>query len=140
LKRLHSKAQADEAADLYGSEVFILCRMLFTERPGSAFRGPMIGGASFFGGTQNTDWPRVPIELVDGIPFLITGGYVLAGRAETPSNYLEYCETNCDWSRFRFKNKTSTDKLSALDKLVTSPKWKQPLEYYEKQFLSNQIK
>jgi hypothetical protein len=139
LKRLHSMAQSDETMRNYGSEVFILCRMLFIERPDSIFRGPRIGGGTFFGGTQYSDWPRVPIELVDGIPFLITQGYLLAGLAETPSQYLDYCKTNCDWSPFQFKAKSNTEKLGALDKLFTSPKWKRLLEPYEKQFLSDQI-
>jgi hypothetical protein len=121
------------------TQVIILCRMLFTQRPGADFRRPMIGGASFFGGTDYADWPLEPIELVDGIPFLITRGYFIAGLAERDEGYLRYCETNCDWSGFRYTTKNESQKRDALSKLLASPKWKTPLDTYGRQFFTEQI-
>ena len=119
--------------------VIILCRMLFTERHGSDFRRPRIGAASFFGGTDYPDWPLEPIALVDGVPFLITRGYALGGMAEPDEWYLCYCETNCDWSSFRYTIKTEQQKRDALNRLVASPKWKTPLDKYEWEFFAEQI-
>ncbi len=99
----------------------------------------MIGGAGFFGGTDYSDWPLEPIELVDGVPFLITRGYVLGGLPEADEWYLHYCETNCDWSNSHYAIKTDQQKREALYKLLASPKWKRPLDTSEREFLSEQI-
>lgn len=123
----------------HGTRAIILCRMLFAQRPGLDFRRPMLGGPSLLGGTDYSDWPLEPIELVDGVPFLITRGYFLAGKAEPDEWYLNYCETNCDWSNFRFTLKTERQKQEALNKLLASPKWKKPLDVYERKFLTKQI-
>src|SRR6267142_7162901 len=48
LERLHVMAKSRDA----NARVIILCRMLFAARPGSEFRRPRIGAASFFGGTD----------------------------------------------------------------------------------------
>ena len=135
LARLHSMAKDTKLE----TRVVVLCRMLFTQRPGSDFRRPMIGGASFFGGTDYVDWPLEPIELVDGVPFLITRGYVLGGFPEPDEWYLRYCETNCDWSGFRFTTQSEAQKRHALSKLLMSPKWKSPLDRSETRFLAEQI-
>ena len=135
LARLHSMAQDSKLE----TRVIILCRMLFTQRPGSDFRRPMIGGASFFGGTDYADWPFEPIGLVDGVPFLITRGYILGGFPEPDEWYLRYCETNCDWSGFRYAIKSESQKRDALSKLLALPKWKTPLDRYERQFFTEQI-
>jgi hypothetical protein len=120
-------------------QIIVLCRMLFTQRSTSEFRRPLIGGAHFFGDTDYPHWPLEPIELVDGVPFLITQGYVLGGVPESADAYLQYCMTNCDWSTARFREPTAKQKRDALAKLVTSSKWKRPLDTYERGFLSAQI-
>ena len=135
LERLHAMAQNRDA----DARVIILCRMLFTPRPGSEFRRPRIGAASFFGGTDYSDWPLEPIELVDGVPFLITRGYMLNGVAELDEWYLGYCEKSCDWSSFRYTIQSESQKQDALNQLLASPKWKTPLDTNEGQFFSDQI-
>jgi hypothetical protein len=135
LERLHALAQSRDA----NARVIILCRMLFAARPGSDFRSPGIGAASFFGGTDYSDWPIEPIELVDGVPFLITGGYSVGGEGETDEQYLDYCERSCEWSSVRYSIKTKQQEREALTKLTTSAKWKKPLDAREQEFLANQI-
>ncbi len=135
LARLHSMAQDRK----FERRVITLCRMLFTRRPGSGFRRPLIGGASFSGGTDYGDWPLEPIEVTDGVPFLITRGYMGSGVPETDEKYLRYCETNCAWSDYRYSIKTEQQKRDALAKLLTSPKWKTPLNPFESQFFTDQI-
>jgi hypothetical protein len=122
------------------TQVIVLCRMLFTKRAGGEFRRPGIGAALFVGGTDYPEWPLEPIELVDGVPFLITQGYELAGEAELPQSYLQYCLKNCDWSGERFTAKSDQEKRKALNTLLASPKWKARLDQSAKEFLSSQIK
>ena len=135
LAQLHSMAQ-DSDLD---SRVIVLCRMLFVPRPGSEFRGPGFGRVMFIGGTDYPDWPLEPIELVDGVPFKVIWGWRLAGMAESDEGYLRYCETNCDWSPFRYSTKSESQKLDALKKLLESSKWKVPLDTYEREIITRQI-
>jgi hypothetical protein len=120
--------------------VIILSRMLFAPRPDSRLRRPTIGGAIFLGGSDYADWPQEPIEIVDGVPFLIANGYILAGLAEDPEAYLRYCETQSDWSVVRYSAKTTQEKRDALNMLLTSRKWKTSLTDRERKFLTDQIK
>src|SRR5262249_34403177 len=103
IKRLHEMAQDPRLS----ITVTIICRMLFTGRHGSfyTFRAPYIGVPSFVRGTE-ADWPRWPIELVDGVPFMIVWGYTLAGLPESDESYLRYCEANCDWTGLKYTLKT----------------------------------
>jgi hypothetical protein len=54
-------------------------------------------------------------------------------------SYVRYCTTNCDWSSVGFTTKTMAQKKDALNKLLASPKWRQPLETYERDYLKQQV-
>lgn len=139
--------------DLAGKEdwpnenrTILLCRMLFAAKPGSQFRRPGIGAPVFIGEIDreaaprlDKDWPREPIDLVDGVPFLVVHGYTLGGYPEPASEYLEYCVRYCDWSTEGFTPKTAEEKQKALAKLLASPRWKQPISEDAKKALSSQI-
>jgi hypothetical protein len=135
--RLLALSRSDDYDDY--QKIAVLCRMLFTKRQGSDFRRAMIGGASFFGGTDYSDWPLEPIEIIDGIPFDITWGYSIHGAPEPPQEYVRYCMANCDWSGIKFEPKTGQQKKEALAKLIASPKWRTPLDQRDRDFLAAQI-
>ncbi|MDZ4818704.1 MAG: hypothetical protein SGJ20_07000 [Planctomycetota bacterium] len=120
--------------------VTLLCRMLFVAKPGKEFRVPWLGAPLFFGDTTGTDWPLCPIELVDNIPFYVVGGYNIGGEAETSIKYLEYCLENCDWSTVPIGEVSEARVGRALQTLLASKKWKQPLTESEREFLSDQVK
>jgi hypothetical protein len=120
--------------------VIVLCRMLFTAKPDGKFRRPYVGAADFLGGTDYGDWPLEPIEVVDGVPFLITQGYELGGFPEPPTSYLAHCLDRCDWGSVKYTTKTPDEKGKALKKLISSRKWKKALTDEEKDFLTRQIK
>ena len=124
----------------HGDKVIILCRMLFTAKSNAEFRRPFIGAAFFLGDTAYADWPLEPIELVDGVPFLVVRGYALGGSPEHPKRYVEYCVGNCAWQTAEFKPRSAAEKQKTLEKLLASPKWKAGLTDEEKQFLTSQIK
>lgn len=125
--------------DLDSEQLFVLCRMLFVRRGTSEFRRPMIGEAGFLADTTYADWPLEPIELVDGVPFVIAGGYSLGGEPESPESYLRYCMSDCDWITFRYREQSCVEMRSALAKLVASPKWRRPLKQEECRHLAEQI-
>ncbi len=146
--RLHAMGRAAacekllEAAKTRSLEepVIVLCRMLFVRRGTSEFRGPMIGAASFFGGTEYADWPSEPIELVDGIPFLITRGYMLGGSPAPSESYVRHCMTACDWTPVGWGETTEVELRGALAKLLASVTWKRSLDATDREFFSNQIR
>jgi hypothetical protein len=136
------KAWANRGAD---ERLIVLCRMLFTARPGAEFRRPLLGGAVFIGTVERKDanyknWPLEPIEIIDGIPFNITRSYVLHGVPEPPDSYLAYCVEQCDWTKFRFRAKSRADKAAALKKLMSQEKVKGKLDGREVEFLEAQLK
>jgi len=103
------------------------------------FRSPGLGCPAFFGGTDDPDWPLEPIELVDGVPFLILRGYYLTGVPESADSYLKYCIGNCAWNTAAFQPKSRQQKRKALEKLMASPKWKGHLGDSDQAFLSAQL-
>jgi hypothetical protein len=120
-------------------QIFVLCRMLFLKRTTSEFRRPAIGSPVLLGATSTSHWPLEPIECIDGVPFLITQGYVLGGLPESAESYLRYCIANCDWNAARFNVLTDDHTRNALAELIKSNRWKRPLNNAEQDFLSAQI-
>jgi hypothetical protein len=136
LKDFSNSAPLDKRA-------IVLCRVLFAARQGETFRRASSGIPSSLGelGTQRAeDWPLEPIELVDGVPFLIVRGYSLGGYPELASDYLDYCIKNCKWSTFKYSPKNAEEKQRALDKLVGYLRFKARLPEADENFLSAQIK
>ena len=120
-------------------KIAVLCKMLFAKRPGSEFIRPSMGGAVFIGGTHYSDWPLEPIEIIDGVPFIIVRGYSVFGASELPFMYVRYCMTNCNWSSIRFEPKSEEQKKKAMLKLIASPKWQLPLEQEDRDYFNLQI-
>ena len=133
-------------------KVAVLCRMLFTRRPGSDFERPSLGGPSFLGMDSSRTiyftsdpifkkWSLEPIELVDGVPFAVVTGYSIEGHVDPRSAelYVRYCMTNCNWSSVRFTTKSMEQKEAALQKLLSSAKWERQLEGWEREYLTKQL-
>jgi hypothetical protein len=134
------RAAAFEGSVLPPEPVIYLSRMLFTPKKGGEFRPPMLGAPHCLGGSDRKDWPLLPIEIVDGVPFLIVSGYSGGGMPEPTARYLDYCSKECDWGRTEYRAKSDAEKKAALEKLLSSKKWKRPLENWEREFLSSQIR
>lgn len=136
--------------------IAILCRMLFTNKPGSDFERPaFLGGPVFFDGDSETlrpdrfsvtknyiNWSSEPIEIVDGIPFAVVYGYSYNGAWDpnAAESYVHYCMRDCAWSSFRFSLKTEAEKKEAARKLIASAKWRGPLKDSARQYLREQIR
>lgn len=141
--KLTGDARQKLLTDIYyrdADKVIVLCRMLFAAKPKGEFRRPGLGGPAFPGGGNPKDWPLEPIELVDGVPFLVVLGYTLGGSPEKVSSYLDYCLDNCDWTSERYQPKDKEAKEKALAKLLADKRWEEALKKGEKEFLSSQIK
>jgi hypothetical protein len=117
----------------------VLCRMLFTAKPDKDFRRSNIGAPHFVGRTVSKDWPLDPIVLIDDVPILLTLGHALAGIGEHPSDYLQYCVDNCDWSKTAYKRKTPEELTKALETLLADKRLAGRLSKSEREFLADQI-
>ncbi len=133
---LLASAKTNPGPDL---RFFVLCRMLFTQRGTNEFRLPHYDNAYYV--EYVPEFKLAPIELVDGIPFLLTakwgGGY--GGGQEGAENYVRWCMANCDWSTYAFREATAKQKSDALAKFMSSIMLKRPLTDSQKNFLSAQI-
>jgi hypothetical protein len=108
-------------------QAIILCRMLFTAKPGGTFRRPLLGGPGFITSREDIPglsdprlsqpWPLEPITLADGVPFAIVTGYALAGAAEKAGAYLAYCRKETQWSPLGYHPVSSEQMKNALQKL-----------------------
>lgn len=139
-KLLLSLADEEDRRRTFLPNSVVLCRMLFTPKVKGDFRRPALGGTTFMGSTDYPDWPLEPIELVDGIPFLIVRGYRLLKQSEPATWYVEYCLQKCDWTTIRYNPKTADEKKDALAKLLASTKWKAVLDARDREFLAAQIR
>ena len=134
--------------------VIILCRMLFEAKPGGEFRGPIIGipyllppdprpdRKSYYLGltvSDGKDWPLLPIEVVDGVPFCAVQYYWGGGYPETPTDYLKYCLQYCEWRKDRYSPKTAEEKKQALAKLISIRREGKPLTDEEKATLAKRL-
>ena len=115
--------------------IIILCRMLFMAKPNNEFRRARVGYSIH---PTTGDWPLDPIEMVEGVPFLIETGRLLAGLPEPPGKYVDYCIKNCDWNTYQFKPKSEEEKQKALEKLLAMPKL-QMIHAADREFLAAQI-
>jgi hypothetical protein len=122
------------------TRTLVLCRMLFKPRPKSSFRRAKVGEASFVGRTEDKDWPSEPVEVVQGVPFLVATGYSLGGLPEPPVAYVRYCEKACDWNTERFKPRSKKEKRKALETLLSLPKLKGKLDKEDRGVLEEQLK
>jgi hypothetical protein len=121
--------------------IYVLCRMVFTNNPGGTFRRPGLGAATFVGETTYSDCPLEPIEIVDGVPFVIAIRYQIGGgQMEPPSDYVRYCMTECIWSSTKFTPRTRRQKETALAKLLISRKWRNVLSQSDRDYLADQLR
>lgn len=94
--------------------------MLFQAKPSGEFRRPRIGGPEFIDRGNIRDWPLEPITLREGVPILVVTGYHLAGVAESPEKYLEYCLTQCDWSETVYAVKSKEQIKQIVEEFIAS--------------------
>lgn len=132
--------QAAVAREPSRLEVFALCRMLFTPKPGGAISRPALGESDYLGETSEETWPNEPIHLHNGVPFLIVKGWLLAGEAEWPEMFLARCLENGDWTTERYaKRSREALKLAAQDFMRHGP-WKRSLSAEDRLFLLAQAR
>jgi hypothetical protein len=141
-------------------QVVILCSMLFVDKNGSPFPGKSgmglfskytspknINNQYGLGATRSGDWANWPIQIIDGVPFLVAAehnaSFADMWLASAPSPlapvYLQYCLSQGTWTSEHFTVADLTTRQRALNALVKSPIWKRALNDDEIKYLTYQI-
>ena len=103
----------------------LLCRLLFVPRPEGALRQPLFGGLMLpYHSMPEASWPEYPLMCQDGVWFLLSEFYTLAGVAETLPQYLDYCRKAGTFRKAPLPVPTSAQARRALDALLASARWK----------------
>jgi hypothetical protein len=100
-----------------------VCRILFAPKGSSPLR-PAALGAPCFPSVALTAWPLFPVAAAGTSYFVLSQGYVLAGRAEDPTAYLPYCRANGKFRTARVPVPTRVQALKHLQQLHQSAAWK----------------
>ena len=119
----------------HDTQVHTLCRMLFVSSENNQnTRAPRLGAPVFLQGTED-DWPRHPIVVCGGIPFLVVRGYDLGGEAEPARVYLNFCLSRYHWTKGSYVQFNDGSYQTGLQQLLRQRKWTTESQ----QFLTNQI-
>jgi RNA polymerase sigma factor (sigma-70 family) len=132
-------------SDTDGFKTIPLCRMLFTPKAGREFRRPALGTMTFAGSRafgmnpEPRDWPLAPLEIVEGVPFLLTTNMTLAKSPESAQRYLQYCLDECVWKTTLYAPKTTEELRQALATLLADKRLKGVYEESDQLFLAKQL-
>jgi hypothetical protein len=102
---------------------------------GAAWLEPMVED-----GVWEKSWPLYPLAEANGVFFILSRSYVLAGGAEDPIDYLRYCRANGMFRRTLLLTPSTPQARQALllllDRIRTFSRVEIPaehLEYLQKQ-------
>jgi len=102
-----------------------ICRIIFEAKNNEPLRGPRYGALRLpFLSMPLERWPRYPVAESDGVFFVLSQGYVLAGLPEGASAYIDYCSSNGKFRKTPVKVPSRAEALSALESLKQSAAWK----------------
>lgn len=99
-----------------------VCRILFEPKNGKHLRPPMYGALNIQPHSRK-DWPGYPVAASGKSYFVLSQGYVLAGAAEEPTQYLEYCRTNGVFRKKPVPVPTRSEAQADVSSLRKSPAW-----------------
>jgi len=102
-----------------------MCRVLYESKGANPLRQPYFGGLDLPYHTMlDTSWPLYPVALSGSTYFVLSEGYSLAGVAEDPREYIEYCRQSGVFRKKRIAVPTRTQALKDATTLGQSVAWK----------------
>jgi hypothetical protein len=100
-------------------------RILFLPKAAEPLRAPRCGGLGLPWRTMPLErWPLYPVAASGGCYFVLSEGYMLAGVAETPMNYLRFCRENGTFRKQPVPIPTRAEALKAVAALRETEAWK----------------
>lgn len=123
--RLKASGEDPYSLGSQGERMSWLCRLIFEGTRGTPLRQPLFGGTGLpYKSMPLTTWPRYPLAVEAGVPFVLSEGYVLAGMGEPAFKYLEFCATNGRFRTRPYPVPTRASATAAWKALTTSKRWK----------------
>ncbi len=114
----------------YSSYVAWLCLLVYDPKPDAGLPIPLFGAPDFpytfpytHGLINSVDWPRFPLTLNRGVPFLLVSGYTVGGVPESGTAYIQRCQSNGTFHAVEYPIVTHSDARIGLDDLLSSAKW-----------------
>ncbi|MDC0936008.1 hypothetical protein OAS39_06955 [Pirellulales bacterium] len=102
-----------------------VCRIVFEGKDGQPLRGPIFGRAAIPVETMPRErWPRLPVAESNGVYFVVSRGYRLAGHPERTSHYIEYCIEHGNFRKMKLRVPKREEALVAFDALIQHQRWK----------------
>ncbi len=102
-----------------------VCRIVFNGARGKPLRPPMYGGLSLPRLTMPLErWPLYPVAESDGVFFVLSEGYSLAGVAERVSDYIDYCKSTGTFRKAKVKVPTQGEAIKAFKAFKDDKRWK----------------
>lgn len=101
-----------------------VCRIVFQGTNGKPLRQPFYGALRLPYLTMPVErWPLFPVAESDGVFFVLSEGYMLAGVAERASDYIDYCSATGDFRAKKIKMPTQEEAVKAFDTLKKAKRW-----------------
>lgn len=103
-------------------QVFLIARLLYEPAESDRTLPHLdLGQPDLPGADDNRQFPVFPLHLVEDLPLLLVGGYLVGGESLPPSVYLDWC---ANYGRLRNKPLSPGDNpLASLDKFLFSATW-----------------
>jgi hypothetical protein len=102
-----------------------ICRIIFEPKAGKALRPPLYGGLMLPENTMpEKSWPLYPVALSGSTYFVLSEGYILAGVAEKPIEYIRYCQNDGTFRKSRVVLPQKDQALKDANALRQSKAWK----------------
>lgn len=103
-----------------------VCRVLFEAKAKEPLRPPAFGALAALPESTmpHKDWPLYPVVLSGSTYFVLSEGYSLAGRAEDPKAYIEYCRQTGVFRKDSVTVPTKAQALKDAAALRQSTAWK----------------
>jgi hypothetical protein len=103
-----------------------MLRLLYDPKPGQTLRFAQIGALLAVPtlSMRGSSWPEMPFIMQDGVIFVASEGYTLAGVPESWTNYAAYLKENGVFRTQLYKVPTHRQANAAFHQLLVSERWK----------------
>jgi hypothetical protein len=101
-----------------------VCRIIFKGKSGKPLRPPLYGGLLLPRLTMPLErWPLYPVAESDGVFFVLSEGYMLAGVAEQASDYIDYCSATGSFRKTKVEVPTQDEAVKAFNSFKKAKRW-----------------
>jgi hypothetical protein len=102
----------------------LMARLIFEPKGKAPLREPRLGALNLpYMSMPVTNWPLIPFVQRNGVVFLLSESYRMAGKAETCESYLAYCVQTGRFRSAPYKVPTLDQAKETLRELLKTAQW-----------------